>query len=224
MRRPHGTAYSMPRRNTELLRIATAGSVDDGKSTLIGRLLLRLQGDPRRPDGPRRADLRAARRRLRRPGAAHRRAARRARAGHHHRRRLPLLPDAAAQVHHRRHARPRAVHAQHGHRRLDRRRLDRARRRAQGRLGADPPPRLHRLAAAHPPRRGVRQQDGPRQVRRGRLLRHPRGDDRLGRAAGDPRHDLHPDLGAARATTWSTAPIGCSGTAPRRCSITSSTW
>jgi sulfate adenylyltransferase large subunit len=33
------TAYSMPRRNTELLRIATAGSVDDGKSTLIGRLL-----------------------------------------------------------------------------------------------------------------------------------------------------------------------------------------
>ncbi|MBV9819223.1 MAG: GTP-binding protein [Solirubrobacterales bacterium] len=29
----------MPRRRTELLRIATAGSVDDGKSTLIGRLL-----------------------------------------------------------------------------------------------------------------------------------------------------------------------------------------
>jgi sulfate adenylyltransferase large subunit len=35
----NGTTYSMPRRNTELLRIATAGSVDDGKSTLIGRLL-----------------------------------------------------------------------------------------------------------------------------------------------------------------------------------------
>jgi sulfate adenylyltransferase subunit 1 len=35
----NGTAYSMPRRTTELLRIATAGSVDDGKSTLIGRLL-----------------------------------------------------------------------------------------------------------------------------------------------------------------------------------------
>ena len=34
---------------SELLRIATAGSVDDGKSTLIGRLLLRLQGDPRGP-------------------------------------------------------------------------------------------------------------------------------------------------------------------------------
>ena len=35
----NGTGYSMPRRTTELLRIATAGSVDDGKSTLIGRLL-----------------------------------------------------------------------------------------------------------------------------------------------------------------------------------------
>jgi sulfate adenylyltransferase large subunit len=32
-------AYSVRRRNSELLRIATAGSVDDGKSTLIGRLL-----------------------------------------------------------------------------------------------------------------------------------------------------------------------------------------
>ncbi len=31
--------YSIKRRTTELLRIATAGSVDDGKSTLIGRLL-----------------------------------------------------------------------------------------------------------------------------------------------------------------------------------------
>ncbi len=34
---PNG--YSVKRRTTELLRIATAGSVDDGKSTLIGRLL-----------------------------------------------------------------------------------------------------------------------------------------------------------------------------------------
>jgi bifunctional enzyme CysN/CysC len=31
--------YSTPPRSSELLRIATAGSVDDGKSTLIGRLL-----------------------------------------------------------------------------------------------------------------------------------------------------------------------------------------
>src|ERR1700743_1684984 len=31
--------YAMPPQTSELLRIATAGSVDDGKSTLIGRLL-----------------------------------------------------------------------------------------------------------------------------------------------------------------------------------------
>jgi len=34
-----GNAYAVARRSSELLRIATAGSVDDGKSTLIGRLL-----------------------------------------------------------------------------------------------------------------------------------------------------------------------------------------
>jgi sulfate adenylyltransferase large subunit len=34
-----GSQYLVRRRNSELLRIATAGSVDDGKSTLIGRLL-----------------------------------------------------------------------------------------------------------------------------------------------------------------------------------------
>src|SRR3989440_5354042 len=36
-RSPNG--YSIRRPTSELLRIATAGSVDDGKSTLIGRLL-----------------------------------------------------------------------------------------------------------------------------------------------------------------------------------------
>jgi sulfate adenylyltransferase large subunit len=36
---PAGNVYAIRRRNSELLRIATAGSVDDGKSTLIGRLL-----------------------------------------------------------------------------------------------------------------------------------------------------------------------------------------
>ncbi|HET9104530.1 MAG TPA: GTP-binding protein [Solirubrobacteraceae bacterium] len=35
----NGNGYSVSRRTSELLRIATAGSVDDGKSTLIGRLL-----------------------------------------------------------------------------------------------------------------------------------------------------------------------------------------
>jgi sulfate adenylyltransferase large subunit len=36
---PTQDTYAIRRRNSELLRIATAGSVDDGKSTLIGRLL-----------------------------------------------------------------------------------------------------------------------------------------------------------------------------------------
>jgi sulfate adenylyltransferase large subunit len=35
----NGNSYSVSRLTSELLRIATAGSVDDGKSTLIGRLL-----------------------------------------------------------------------------------------------------------------------------------------------------------------------------------------
>ena len=80
----------------ELLRFATAGSVDDGKSTLIGRLLYdskqifedtlealehssRLRGE----EGMNLALLTDG-------------LARRARAGHHDRRRLPLLRDADA--------------------------------------------------------------------------------------------------------------------------------
>ena len=74
----------------------------------------------------------------RQPRPADRRAARRARAGHHHRRRPPLLRHPAPQLHRRRHARPRAVHAQHGHRRVDRRRRHRARRRPPRRASSRP--------------------------------------------------------------------------------------
>ena len=81
--------------------------------------------------------------------AAHRRPARRARAGHHHRRRLSLLRDGAAQVHHRRHAGPRAVHAQHGHRRIHGRSGRDPDRRAQRRFAAIAPACLHRVAAGH---------------------------------------------------------------------------
>ena len=94
---------------------------------------LRLQGDLRGPARAGRAGVRAPPRRDGdgRPRAADRRPARRARAGHHDRRRLPLLRDAAAHVHHRRHPGPRPLHAQHGHGRVDRRPGDRAHRRAQ---------------------------------------------------------------------------------------------
>lgn len=51
--------------------------------------------------------------------AADRRAGSRAGAGHHHRRGLPLLFHAGAQIHRRRCAGARAIHAQHGHGRID---------------------------------------------------------------------------------------------------------
>ena len=114
--------------------------------------LAALEADSKKRRHPGRRDrLRAA---GRRPG-------RRARAGHHHRRRLPLLLHRQAQVHRRRHARPRAVHAQHGHRRLDRRPGRDPDRRAQGRADPDPPPQLPGQPDRHPPRRAGGQQDGP---------------------------------------------------------------
>ena len=157
-----------------LLRICTAGSVDDGKSTLIGRLLYDSQAvyedqvksvEAASPQQDRRAD---------RLLAVHRRAARRARAGHHDRRRLPLFRDRAAQVHPRRYAGARAVHAQHGHRRVDRRRRHPARRRAPRRQGTDAAPRAHRAAARHLELHPRRQQDGPARLRSRRVRRHLR--------------------------------------------------
>ena len=79
------------RRGRTLLRLATAGSVDDGKSTLVGRLLYDTNSVLTDTAGSRRAGQQAQGPGPRRPGAADRRPARRARAGHHHRRRLPLL-------------------------------------------------------------------------------------------------------------------------------------
>ena len=105
---------------SELLRFITAGSVDDGKSTLIGRLLHDSKAILEDQLARGREAHAEARRQERGPLAAHRWPAGGARAGHHHRRRLPLLRHAAAQVHHRRHAGPRAVHPQHGHRRVHR--------------------------------------------------------------------------------------------------------
>ena len=119
--------------------------------------------------------------------AAGRRPRRRARAGHHHRRRLPLLLHRQAQVHRRRHAGPRAVHAQHGHRRLDRRPRRDPDRRAQGRADPDAAPQLPRLAARHPQRRAGGQQDGPRRLRRRRSSTRIDADYRDVRRADRPR-------------------------------------
>jgi sulfate adenylyltransferase subunit 1 len=141
------TSFWRQEREKDLLRFSTAGSVDDGKSTLIGRLLYDTQSvyedqvrsiEGKGTTAPGQIDF----------ALAHRRPARRARAGHHHRRRLSLLLHGAAQVHHRGHAGPRAVHAQHGHRRIDRRCRRGADRRQQRRADSVAPPRLHRVAAA----------------------------------------------------------------------------
>ena len=107
-------------RPAELLRFATAGSVDDGKSTLIGRLLydskqvladqLEHVEQTSKRMGSDFLDLS-----LLTDGSEGG-----ARAGHHDRCGVSLLRDRAAALHHRRHPRARAVHAQHGHGRLDR--------------------------------------------------------------------------------------------------------
>ncbi len=163
--------------NKSLLRFITCGSVDDGKSTLIGRLLYDSKmifedqlGDAR--GGFASASARRGGDRLR---AARRRPCRRARAGHHHRRRLPLLRDRQAQVHRRRHARARAIYAQHGDRRLDRRSRRDPDRCAQGRADADAAAQLSRAPDRHPQHRAGGQQDGPDRLRSGDVRRDRRG-------------------------------------------------
>ena len=103
----------------DLLRFATAGSVDDGKSTLIGRLLLDSKAifedqleaveATSQSKGYDYTDLALLTDGL--PLGA--------RAGHHHRCGLPLLRDPAAQVHHRRHPGPHPHHRDIGDRHLD---------------------------------------------------------------------------------------------------------
>ena len=153
----------------DLLRFTTAGSVDDGKSTLIGRLLYDSKAIFE-------DQLAAIERVTEQRGEDHlesrapdRRPAGRARAGDHDRRRLPLLRHAPAQVHHRRHPGPHPVHAQHGDRRLDGEPRARPGRRAAGHRGADPAARVHRLAAAHSAPGDLREQDGSGGFPRGRV-------------------------------------------------------
>ena len=131
-------------RSMDLLRFATAGSVDDGKSHADRPAALRHQVDLRRPARGGRGGQRGPRRRVHQPRAAHRRPARRAGAGHHDRRGVPLLRHAAAQVHHRRHPGAHPVHPEHGHRRLHRRPGADPGRRPQGPGRAVPPARVPR--------------------------------------------------------------------------------
>ena len=167
----------------DLLRFTTAGSVDDGKSTLIGRLLYDSQSVYE-------DQLKAVTKAIGQPLggryrflAAHRRPARRTGAGHHHRRGVSLLRHRAAQVYHRRYAGARAVHAQHGHRRIHGRSGGDPDRRAQRRFAAIAQAWFHRVAARHPEFRDRGQQNGCRGLRRSRVPRHRNGIPRVCSAA-----------------------------------------
>ena len=100
----------------DLLRFITAGSVDDGKSTLIGRLLydskniLIDQLEALEKQTKNKADWRY------RPGIANRWTACGKRAGNHHRCSLSLFHYTQTEIHHCRCAGPCAIHAQHDHR------------------------------------------------------------------------------------------------------------
>ncbi len=181
-----------------LLRIATAGSVDDGKSTLIGRLLYRLQGRHGGSARRGRAHLQGTRTRLHRSGVGDRRPACRTRARHHDRRRLPLLRHLQAEIHHRRHSRPHPVHPQHGDRHVDRATGDRVGRRPPRPARAVAQARLPGLAARHPAHRARGQQDGPRRLGSGAFREDPRRLPRVRRAPRHPRRDDHSAVGAQR--------------------------
>ena len=101
-------SYLKTQENKDLLRFITCGSVDDGKSTLIGRLLyeakmlfedqlLALEADSKKM-GTQGGDLDFA--------LARRWPRRRTRTGHHHRCGLSRLHHQQAQIHRRRHAGP----------------------------------------------------------------------------------------------------------------------
>ena len=200
-----------------LLRFLTCGSVDDGKSTLIGRLLFDTKTILADTLSAIAAHLGKARPGRGRPVAAHRRPAGRARTGHHHRRRLPLLRHRHAQVHHRRRAGPRAVHAQHGHRRLDRQPGHHPDRCAQGRADADPPPLLAGASGRHPAPGRRHQQDGP-----GRLFAGRPSSGSGPTTSNSPPRSASRTCASSRCrrstATWSsTAATRWTGTRARRC-------
>ena len=116
------------------------------------------------------------------------------------------------QVHRRRHAGPRAVHAQHGHRRLDRRLRRDPPRRAEGRAHADAPPQLSRLAARPPPRRGRREQDGSRRLLARSASTRSSGSTARSRSGSGSRTSRSSRSRRCAATTSSSAPRRCRGT------------
>jgi sulfate adenylyltransferase subunit 1 len=124
-------ASNVSRTSMELLRFTTAGSVDDGKSTLIGRLMydsksifedqLEAVEETSAQRGDEHVNLALLTDGLR---------AERSRASRSTSPTATSPPQ--AQVHHRRHPGPHPVHPQHGHRRLHRQPRHHPRRCPQG--------------------------------------------------------------------------------------------
>ena len=179
--------------SSDLLRLATAGSVDDGKSTLIGRLLHDAKAiladqldDLRGRDGEldlsRLTDgLRAEREQGITIDVAYRYFATA--------KRTFILADTPGHVQYTRNMVTGASTADLAIVLVD----------ARTRRGrADAPPRVHRVAARHPPPRRRGQQDGPRRLLRGGLRRGRARLLRLPLAARGARHRLRADQRAAR--------------------------
>ena len=182
----------------DLLRFATAGSVDDGKSTLIGRLLYdtkslftdqlaaveavsAARGDEYTNLALLTDGLRAEREQGITIDVAYR-----------------YFATPAAEVHHRRHPGAHPVHPQHGHRRVHRRSGADPGGRPQGPGRAVPPARVPLLAAAGAAPGALRQQDGPGRLVAGGVRADRRRVHRVRREARRPRPDRGADLRAAR--------------------------
>ena len=167
-------AYLASHEHKSLLRFITCGSVDDGKSTLIGRLLYEsklvfedhlaaLERDSKKV-GTQGGELDFA---LLVDGLAAERE-------------QGITIDVAYRFFSTEHRKfivadtpgPRAVHPQHGHRRLHRRPGRDPHRRPQGRAHPDPAPQLPGVAARHPPRGARHQQARPGRLLPGRLRQH----------------------------------------------------
>ena len=200
------------------LRFLTCGSVDDGKSTLIGRLLYEqnsifddqlsaLERDSKKHgtvgddidfallvDG-----LEAEREQGITIDVAYRYFATP--------RRAFIVADTPG---------PRAVHPQHGDRRLQRRSRDPAGRRPQGPAAPDAAARLYRVAARHPERRAGGQQDRSRRLRPACLQQHRARLRSLRGPAQLQVRDRRSRCRPAMATTCRSARSACPGTTGRR--------
>ena len=176
----HGTPPS-PAVQKSLLRFFMGGSVDDGKSTLIGRLLHETEcGRRGRARG---ADARFRALRQQRTGARFcapgRRAGGRTRTGHYHRRRPSVFFVAAARLHGRRYAGPRKLYAQYRERRLQCGSCDHSRRCAARTVAANPAARGDRPHGRRSPLCACGQQARPGELGSRGFRRHRQWFPRL---------------------------------------------